>query len=320
MSYFRKVIYSFLITVIISSLFSLIANYQLLITEPPPAVLSQWKTVDVVARVGGYEVDSLTGWSSPFAEIDLNSPGLARKTTADENGFFGFYSIPLPDNPVELCLIAQDTNQLPSFPVCLPPPPQNRNIQIENVLLSPTVSLDNSKINIGETVKASGMTFPKSSIQVYFFSEKKLNFWEKIINFFKNIKSFIVKIPIYETVSNENGYFEFSLPAGFASQNRLFITSTFSPSLSQSPKSNSLSFQIMSFRELLIKFLSNLFSQVKIRLPKINDPVFIILVELLVLALLFLIPLLKKKKEKATVVYKPACNINILSWPKVMRF
>jgi len=76
----------------------------------------------------------------------------------------------------------------------------------------------------------------------------------------------------------------------------------------------------MSFRELLIKFLSNLFSQVKIRLPKINDPVFIILVELLVLALLFLIPLLKKKKEKATVVYKPACNINILSWPKVMRF
>lgn len=319
MPHSHKVIYSLLITLVFALPFSLLTTHYYLLPIQP-AVLSdqnrktlppETKTIDVVARVGGYLIGSLSGWTSAYAEVTLSSQGLTRKTTADNRGYFIFYSLPVPDDPKELCLAADDVQQLSSFPVCLAPPPRNRNIQITDVLLSPTISIETSKIPSGKTAKASGMTFPGSKVNVYLFTERNLSFWAKItqsIPFFSLLTSHFspsiahaANFPIYETKSNENGYFEFSLPANFPSNNRLFVSSVFSPPPlltpdSQlatqlhpeynSPKSNTLYFQVIGLWELFKRFLQTLFDQARFLLPNWpnwKDPLFIILIEILVL-------------------------------------
>lgn len=135
MSLSRKLIYSFLITVFVSlsfvfllspsyylslltSHFSPLRRSRTLSGQLEKKILPKPKTVDVVARVGGQAINTLSGWTSPFAEVSLSFQGVTRKTLADETGFFIFTSVPFPDIPEELCLISQDVNQLPSFPLC----------------------------------------------------------------------------------------------------------------------------------------------------------------------------------------------------------
>jgi len=340
MAYFRKLIYSFSITFTVVILFSLLTSLPAVVLTKAghPTILSghlknappQSKTVDVVARVGGYSINKLSGWTSPFAEVSLSSQGVARKTTADETGFFIFNSVSLPDDPKELCLISQDVNQLPSFPLCLAPPPRNQNIEIRDILLSPTLSLDDGKIAAGKTTKASGMTFPHSSVEVYLFTEKDLSFWSRISVFlpflspithhfslltyhFSPKSAFAANFPVYETKSNENGYFEFSLPSSSPSTNRLFVGAQKScpsdPSAKAlasaeasceggSPKSNTLSFQIIGIWELFKRFLQAMFDQARFLLPNWKDPLFIILIETLILFGLLAAVIAGKGEEK----------------------
>jgi len=382
MPHSRKLIYSFLITLVFTLLFSLLNTKYLYFEGIPrsrlpntfhPAVLSDKtkktlppasQTIDVIARVGGYAINTLSGWTSPFAEVSLSFQGITRKTLADETGFFIFTSVPFPDIPEELCLIAQDVNQLASFPLCLPPPPRNQNIDIRDILLSPTLSLEDGKIAFGKTTKASGMTFPRSPVQVYLFVEQENSFWSKItkifptiklpkisivqnskckvqscnskfkvlgysvslklltVNFnfelltfnFKLIKSaYAANFPVYETESNENGYFEFSLPSYSPSNNRLFVTSIFNPTENQrmlkdfrggleddnrSPKSNTLAFQVIGLWELFKRFLQAMFDQARFLLPNWKDPLFIILIEIVILFGLLAAVIAGKGKRK----------------------
>jgi len=226
----------------------------------PKILLAQGKGVEVSARVG-YLIESLTGWTSPFAEVFLSSLNFSYQGVADENGFFAFYDVPVLENTSELCLISQDVNQLASSPICLPSPPAKQNIQIQDVLLSPSLSLENNLVTRGQTAKASGMTVPNSSVDIYLFSEGRLPFWTKIIRFVKPVQA--TALPLYEIKSNADGYFEFSLPAAAPSENRLFAVSYLSnlgdlSNLSSfpSPKSNTLSFRVMGFWDAAKKFLS----------------------------------------------------------------
>ncbi|MGB9637581.1 MAG: hypothetical protein ACPLY7_02170, partial [Microgenomates group bacterium] len=277
---------------------------------------SQSNNVAVVAAVGGYSITSLSGWASPFAEVSLSSEGVARKTVADETGFFAFNSISLPDAPKELCLISQDVNQLPSYPLCLPPPPRNQNIEIQDVLLSPTLSLESGKILVGKTAKASGMTVPDSEVEVYLFVEKNYHSYNlyKIYNLFSPSPAEAANFPIYETKSNANGYFEFSLPASAPSNNRLFVTTVFSPTKGipsvpnhqslitnySSPKSNTLSFQVLGLWGLLKLFLQSFFLQVRsFSSLNLRDPLFIIMIEIIILFGLLAAVLAKKGREKS---------------------
>lgn len=379
MPHSRKLIYSFLITLAVVISFSLLTSLPAVVLtkagrshtlsgqlkkELPP----QSKTVDVVARVGGYAINTLSGWTSPFAEVSLSFQGITRKTLADETGFFIFTAVPFPDIPEELCLISQDVNQLPSFPLCLAPPPRNQNIEIQDILLSPTLSLEESKISAGKTTKASGMTFPHSSVEVYLFVEQENSFWSKItkifptiklpkisivqnskckvqscnskfkvlgysvslklltVNFnfelltfnFKLIKSaYAANFPVYETKSNENGYFEFSLPSSEPSTNRLFVSAIFNlpmgvnpaesaqnPRESQSyssPKSNTLAFQVIGlwgFLQLLWKYFLGWIIAFRFNC---DDLWLIVLIEILILmVLLFAVLAGKGKRKKET--------------------
>lgn len=341
MSLSRKLIYSFLITFAVVVPFSLLTYHLPALTavrrgrsllsptsrsrtlsgQLEKKFLPQSKTVNVVARVGGYAINTLSGWTSPFAEVSLSFQGATRKTLADETGYFIFTSVPFPDIPEELCLISQDVNQLPSFPLCLAPPSQNQNPEIKDILLSPSLSLENSKISSGKTTKASGMTFPRSKIQVYLFTEKDLSFWTRISVVFPFLSpitsrlslityhlspfksAYAANFPVYETESNENGYFEFSLPSSSPSNNRLFVSaqklcSSESSCTGGSPKSNTLSFQIMGFWELLQllwKYLSNWIMAFRINCSNLW---LIVLIETLVLIILIVATLTGKKEKE----------------------
>jgi len=335
---FRKPLY-FLLTIILVipvslegyKIYKAYNRYQaILSTHLQNPLPPQEKTVNVLARVGGYTINAISGWASPFAEVSLSSQGVARKTVADETGFFVFNSVSLPDDPKELCLISQDVNQLASFPLCLPPPPRNQNLEIKDILLSPTLSLESGKIILGKTTKASGMTVPNSKVEVYLFIEKNFSLWARIsqqIPLFSLLTShfspsiaYAANFPLYETKSNENGYFEFSLPANAPSNNRIFVSTIFSPpplldtstSLSAgpllishshpeyySPKSNTLSFQVLGLWELLKLFLQRLFLQIKF--PSSLDPfdpLFIIMIEILILFGLLATILAKKNRKE----------------------
>ncbi len=243
MPFSRRVCLSFLITFLFCLPFAfgkqLISNNRVKVLH----LESQSETVpNITARVGEYQIGILSGWASPYAEVNLNGQGTARKTTADKNGYFEFLFVPVKKSYGELCLTSQDINLVPTLPVCLPAIPPTDNIEVIGVLLPPTISLDKGEIPSGETTKASGMTFPDSDIDVYLFENNKLSLIPSV---------FAMGLPKYSVRSNQNGYYEFSLPATQPSKNRLFATAKPTlPSLDKegifyySPKSNTLSFLV----------------------------------------------------------------------------
>ncbi len=309
----RKLICAFIILLI--GVFGFLIT-QFLITNYSPSVLSK-KTkkgnspeINVVARVGKRAINRLTGFSSPYSEIGLSGQNLARKTTADSRGFFAFTDFPIAENLREICLLAQDVNQLPSFPTCLPLPDTDQNLMIDNVLLSPTLSLDGGQIPAGKTAKASGMTFPDAQVDVFLFTEQNWSIWGILRRLIRPV--YALGLPRYQIKSNPNGYFEFSLPANSPADNGVFVAAAFpSPALFGlepqsppfplfSPKSNTLFFQTVGLWGLIKLFLEKLFQKAgQFFLSLRSDWVIIIFIEVLILLGLIWVFLFKKNKEDA---------------------
>jgi len=244
---------------------------------------------NVVARVGEYQIGLLSGWASPYAEVNLSGQGTNRKTTADENGYFEFTFIPIKKSYGELCLTSIDVNLIPTFPVCLPPVPPGEDIRIIGVLLPPTISLQEGKITAGESTKASGMTFPNSQLDVYLF-ENNQGFWQTLIN-----PVLTVALPKYKVSSNQNGYFEFSLPGTQPAINRLFAGSFFNPeNFSQYP---SLPFSPSPQSNILLLTILGSFW-----------PWWIVILILFAGIFFFLF---SQKKNLAMVKYQPSCETEI---------
>ncbi|MGI5825806.1 MAG: hypothetical protein ACOX50_00125 [Patescibacteria group bacterium] len=285
-----------IIIILASAATLLVTSYQLP-TTVDKKVLSN--DVFVSARVGNYYIDILNGWTSPFAEVTLSGKKLVRKTTADERGFFQFTFIPVFDDLGELCLISQDVNQLPSFPVCLPPPDMNKNIEITNVYLPPTISVEADRIPFDKTTKASGMTTPDTEVDVHLFTENDFSIWARItrssinLPFLKIIKTAdAIGLPNYKVKSNENGHFEFSLPVSSPAKNGVFANTA------SSPKSNTLYFQTLGLLGILKLFLENFIKESLVFLASIkSNPAKIILLEILTLVGLIILILVGKIRD-----------------------
>jgi len=266
------------------------------LTETPSIQGIQFPT-KISATIGEHFL-TLSGWTSPQALVFLSSSGgnLSAQTLADQTGFFIFKFVFLPNQIGELSLIAQDSNGLVSSPLYLPEPPSNQDLFIENILLSPTLSLSKSELNPNETVIAFGKTFPNSKILVYQYSDPKTTLW-------KRIKEFIIKpafaktIPILEVESNNQGNFEFNLPSSQPAEQKIFVASLFGPDYS--PKSFTLSFKTLSFWEQVAAILIFLLSKVYLWFETIaEDPTKIIWLEIPLLAFLFIRVLLREWVKK----------------------
>jgi len=223
--------------------------------DPPEVQITVWATI-------GEPKLTVFGWASPRALVELKGQRVSELAIADETGYFYFDRVFLPPpkpNYPEVCLSVVDRkSRISSLPTCLPPlPPKLGEIRVGPVLLPPTLNLEQGEFLPGQQVKATGATFPKSKVTIFLANKnspstnKKNTSLKSYIP--KSLYSYIPKtapvyahfLPQYEIQSDEDGYFEFNLPASYPQNWKVYATAEFQGS--PSPKSVSLSFRVLSW-------------------------------------------------------------------------
>lgn len=207
---------------------------------------------------------SLFGYSSPQSLVQLGGNRVAEEVIADKEGYFFFDRIFLPlPNPEypELCLMAIDTQSRTSFPTCLPRLPIGPyHISVGPVLLSPTISLEKGIFLSQEQIIAEGLTIPHAKVNIFLANDRNQKRFSLIP------QTYAYSLPTYQTKADKNGHFEFNLPNEKESHWKLFAGATFQNS--PTPKSNTLSFQIIPWWSYLLKrFLSALMAFLSLAKP-----------------------------------------------------
>jgi len=235
---------------------------------------------DVSAFIGEYRF-TLFGYTSPKALVNFTGLGIFDQTYADEKGYFEFKNRFSPFSPREACLTAQDQFGRLTSPVCLPPFPVDYNVEIGPVIMPPTLSLDKNDYWIGDQVILSGQTIPNTNVNLKMFSrEKNSNLIFYALNLiFPPIEAF--SFPNINTKVDEKGNFSIVFTSTSAKKFRLFAQTQFQSK--DSPKSVSLTFKILPWWMIIVKFFGFLWFLIKSRLLEI-----IILIELLILLIYLL--------------------------------
>ena len=207
--------------------------------NPSEAQITVWATI-------GEPKLTVFGWTSPQALVELKGQRVSELAVADETGYFYFDRVFLPPpkpNYPEICLSVVDrASRISSFPTCLPPlPPKLGEIRVGPVLLPPTLSLEQGEFLAGQQVKATGATFPKSKVKIFFANETS-----NLASHLPGVKgAWAFSLPQYEIQSDQQGNFEFNLPASYPQNWKVYATAEFQGS--PSPKSVSLSFRVLSW-------------------------------------------------------------------------
>jgi hypothetical protein len=236
------------------------------------------RAVMITATLGEPKL-SLFGYTSPYAKVEVKGNRVAEETMADSTGYFYFNQVflpqPDPDYP-EICLTAIDTKQRLSFPTCLPFLPTGPvTIQIGPVLLAPTISLEKGNFLSGEQITARGSTVPKSEVNIF------LAYQGHSFPFFSFIPpAYAHPLPQYQIRSDENGYFEFNLPAFQPATWRVFAAVSHLDS--PSPKSNTLTFKILSWWQLFIERLKAALGKLLDLCKPYSLPILLIVISLII--------------------------------------
>ena len=246
----------------------------------------------------------LHGWTSPFAQVELTMEQIVKKvTTADDQGQFTF-RVALPRTIAPFCLIATDISGISSHPLCIAPPPPEFNILIKEVVMPPTLKIDEGKLAKGETVPAQGYTTPNSEVIPYLFEEKGRPLFRlpllsqfSIFNFqFSITPAYAVEVPKFPVKSDQTGFFQFNLPSETLGKNRLFVGSFFHEN--PSPKSTTLVFDVLSWwRMLLERLISYLLSLVALLFWLLARPEGIIFLELGIIVIVGYLIVVQRKKQ-----------------------
>ena len=201
--------------------------------------------VKISATIGEPKL-SLFGYSCANCLVYLQGQRVFEETSADRSGFFEFDKVLLPSpflansNSPELCLISIDSQQRTTFPTCLPPLPSSErsyHASIGPVLLPPTLSLSKGAFAPKEQVVASGQAIPNSTVNIYLANQKS----SSLLGLVKSAHAY--NLPHYQASADNRGSFEFNLPVSY-SKWRVFAAADFKES--PSPKSNSLTFRVLS--------------------------------------------------------------------------
>jgi hypothetical protein len=207
------------------------------VPPPRPVVVRVKQNVTITASIGENCV-TIYGYTSPSSRVELTSTKVFAATYSDPAGYYIFDKTILPKDPGELCLSSLDDNSRRSTPVCIPAPPAtNYFTNTGPILLPPTITLDSDNIKPGATTIASGQSIPGSQIDIYLY---QVNNSAPI--FPKSVQAF--GLPVFSTVSDSTGNYNFNLPTAYSSDYRLYSTVKYLDS--QSPKSNTLTYLLPS--------------------------------------------------------------------------
>jgi len=197
----------------------------------------------ITASIGENRV-TIYGYTSPKSRVELSSPKVFAVTYSDQDGYFEFDKTLLPKNPSDLCLISLDNNQRSTSPICIPPPPPtNYHTDIGAILLPPTISLENDKIDPNSTVISSGQAIPNSAVNIHFY---KVN--NSGLSFPKQVHAY--SLPSLTATSDSFGNFNLNIPTAYSSDYRLYASAKFNDNYS--PKSNTLIYFLPSFFSLFL--------------------------------------------------------------------
>lgn len=267
-------------------------------------------TVTITATVGEPKL-TIYGYTSPYAQVQLQGIGVAHQVSANQEGYFVFNRVFLPDPTLrwvsenkkettypDLYLLSLDTEQHTSAPLFLPPLPTGPyEITVGPVTLSPTITLGKGSFNPQEQIVAQGQAIPHSQVRIYLannFENKPFGLLLWFQRFLKTLFSFsplaylfpyqtnAYFIPEYQIEVNETGRFQFNLPATDPATWRVFASAYFLDAYS--PKSNTLSFQVLNRLQWLLEKLGAFFGA----LWHLIKPIFWWIVILLQFFLVFL--------------------------------
>jgi len=129
---------------------------------------------------------SLFGYTSPYAQVNLNSATVTAATTSDKDGYFVFRNLFAPYRPEEACLFSTDTDGIVTHPICIPPFPVNKDTSIGPVLMPPSISVTKGSMVLGENTYIRGKSIPNIEVNLSFFNASKARF-----NF---IERFLIKL------------------------------------------------------------------------------------------------------------------------------
>lgn len=220
-------------------MFCLFLLLFLLIPSPVSAITNfqDSASVSISASIGENEV-TIFGHTSPNAKIELTGINIYSLTFSQKNGFFEFNKIVLPKNPGEICLQSKDSHNRSSNLVCLPSPPAtNYHTDIGPIILPPTISLEQNKINPNATIISSGQSIPNSTVTVFFY---KVN--DSGQSFPKTVSAY--SLPKIETTTDDDGNYSINLPTAYSSDYRLYTSVKYDDNFS--PKSNTLLYTMPS--------------------------------------------------------------------------
>jgi len=237
------------IRVIRNSSLTILIFLAISLVSPKSALAQSSKSasyeISISATIGEPKL-TVFGWTSPQALVELKGQRVSELAVADETGYFYFDRVFLPPpkpNYPEICLSVVDrASRISSFPTCLPPlPPKLGEIRVGPVLLPPTLSLEKGEFLPGQQVKATGATFPKSKVKIFL-----ANSASNLASHLPGVKeAYALFLPQYEIQSDQQGNFEFNLPASYPQKWKVYATAEFQGS--PSPKSVSLSFRVLGW-------------------------------------------------------------------------
>lgn len=254
------------------------------VVSPAEASVSTSRNVSVSASIGA-PVLTLFGYAPARTKVTLTGIGVSEETYADGSGYFRFDNVFLPTNGSnypEICVQASNLSAT-TQPTCLPSlSAQILSYDIGPVILSPIITVGSGNFLQDTQVTLNGLTTPDTEVNIY-MAEEAIN----IPSLIKNV--FAYSIPVYQTMSDNGGRFQFNLPSGFPSKWRVFSSATVLGAASA--KSNTLNFLVEPKAYSIITFLKWLLDLIGRYLIY-----FVIIVEIVIVILLLIS--IKKHEEK----------------------
>ncbi|MBP8591636.1 carboxypeptidase regulatory-like domain-containing protein [Candidatus Shapirobacteria bacterium] len=254
--------------------------WQKISEEGPKEIIKPLSQEVAISALVGQGIFTIEGYSSPNALVFLtNSQGnLSLQTTkTDNNGYFVFKNVLLPANPGELWFQARDQKGNFTTPLAIPQPPMETE-KIKDILLPPTFSQTKGQIIAGENAFLWGYGLPNAAVEIYLFKTPAKKWWQ----IFTGQPALAFEPLKIEIKTDQSGYFEINLPN--AARGRYQIFASLKKEGEPSPKSNSLSFQVVGKYEAFWLIFKTLLAQLSHFLKKIvSDLLFWIAIELVIL-------------------------------------
>ncbi len=214
----------------------------------------------------------LFGLTSPGARVVIENPGIRSETFADAAGNFRFKYLFLSQFKEDICLVAYDTSNRSTPPLCVPPPGTDSLDQIGPVLLPPSTSISAGDAYIGDSVTLSGQTLPSVDVKLSLFTDelqqgKKLSLIPA---------AYAYSIPTVDLKSDGKGNYSITLPTAGSQFLRMFSRAFYGGN--STPKGLTLALNIFPIWMLLVKFFSTFLSTLRAHIVDI-----IILLQLYIL-------------------------------------